>query len=83
MRSRDEIWNNLNREEFQGISITNDYTLYERQMIQDFVSQAKQKKLKEPEGSKFIWKVCGTPRNGLMIKRFTKVLNSQPATTQQ
>ena len=84
---KEEILNNLrklkNCEEFKGISITNDYTLSERQMIRKFVSQAKQKSLEEPEGSKFIWKVRGTPKNGLMIKRFTKVLNSQPATTQQ
>mgnify|MGYP001147636944 CR=1 FL=1 len=58
---KEQIMNNLqklkNRDDFKGVSITNDYTLSERQLIREFVSQAKAKSLQEPEESNYVWRV--------------------------
>ena len=61
------------KEKYKGISITEDYTISERRMIKEFKTSASNKNLMEPENSNFVWKVRGTPKNGLVIKRFTKV----------
>ena len=64
-------------DEFTGISITDDYTISERQMLKEFANKAKEKNSLEPENSNFVWRVRGTPKNGLVIKRFTKVKPQQ------
>ena len=52
------------------ISITEDYTPEERLAIREKVKEAKRKTELEGEG-KYVFKVRGTPKNGLMIRRFT------------
>ena len=42
-------------------------------MIRQPVAEAKHKNSLETESSNFTWKVRGTPKTGLIIKRFTKV----------
>ena len=54
----------------KSLSITDDYTLEERQEIRAKVAEAKEKTINEGEG-KFIFKIRGTPKNGLKIVRFT------------
>ena len=66
------------QEEFKGISITCDYTIRERQMIREKANEAKSNNDNEPLNSKYIWRVRGTPKNGLTIKKFLK---QRPATT--
>lgn len=74
---RDNLLNNLRNlkgnNDFKGISITEDYTLAEREIIKEYNRDAKEKNAAEPENSNYIWRVRGTPKNGLIIKRFTKV----------
>ena len=76
---REKVMENLKnlkgKDQYKGISITEDYTISERQMIREFTSLAKEKNVNEPENSDFIWKVRGTPKNGLVLKRFMKVKN--------
>ena len=76
---REKVMENLKnlkgKEQYKGISVTEDYTTSERQMIRDFTSLAKEKNASEPENSEFVWKVRGTPKNGLVLKRFMKVKN--------
>ena len=57
-------------EKFKRISITEDYTPEERLAIREKVKEAKRKTELEGEG-KYVFKVRGTPKNGLMIRRFT------------
>jgi len=58
---------------YKGISITEDYTLNERKLIKEFSEQAKLKNIKEEtDNSNFIWRVRGTPKNGLILKKFIK-----------
>ena len=59
-------------EEFRGISITEDYTIAEREMIRTLSLETKQKNEMEPKDSSIIWKLRGTPKNGLTIKKFHK-----------
>ena len=59
--------------EYKGVSITDDYTLSERHMIKEFANTAKEKNSMEPENSNMVWKVRGTPKNGLVLKRLMKV----------
>ncbi len=52
------------------VSITDDYTVDERNEIKIWVEKAK--KRNEDETGDVIWKVRGTPKNGLRLAKFTK-----------
>ena len=73
---KEKIMQNLSnlkdKADFKGISVTEDYTPAERQMLTDWREKAKAKNNDEEPNSKFIWRVRGTPKNGLMLKRFLK-----------
>ena len=73
---KEKIMQNLSnlrdKTEFKGISVTEDYTLAERQMLLDWREKATAKNNEEEPNSKFIWRVRGTPKNGLMLKKFLK-----------
>ena len=64
-------------DKFKRISVTDDYTAKEHEEIRKMVVEAKSKTALEGEG-KFVFKVCGTPKNGLVIRRFAA---SKPVTT--
>ena len=64
---------------YNKISVREDYTFTERSLVKSFIEQAKLKN-QEEEGrnSNIIWRVRGTPKNGLTLKKFTrdqKVIN--------
>ena len=65
---------------YKKISITEDYTIAERLLIKEMVKKAALKNESEPTNSTTIWKVRGTPKNGLYIK---KTLKKKPTSTQQ
>ena len=73
---RDNIMSNLKRlkdvDAYRGISVTEDYTVNERNLIKNKAAEAKLNNDKEPADSLYIWKVRGTPKNGLTIKKFRK-----------
>ena len=56
------------------ISVTDDYTQEERESIRQKVAEAKQMTETKGEG-KYIWRVRGTPKNGLILRRFNVVKN--------
>ena len=60
-------------EKYQGISISDDYTRAERDMIKTWAIQAKEKNNLEPNDSNIIWRVRGNPKSGLMLRKFAKV----------
>ena len=57
-------------ERFKRISVTEDYTMEERNEIRKWVEKAKEKN--QDESSKIIWKARGTPKNGMRLVKFTK-----------
>ena len=64
---------------FRKISVTEDYTIEERAEIRKKIKEAKNKTETEGKG-KFMFKVRGTPKNGLKIVR---VATSNQATLPQ
>ena len=66
---RNRILSNLRKlkgiPEYKNISVTEDYTITERRMIKDWSDKAKEKNKNESPDSKFVWKVQGSPKNGL------------------
>ena len=54
-------------DEFKNISITNDYTLEEREEIRRWVMIAKKRNTNE--NSNYVWKVRGTPKIGMRLIR--------------
>ena len=72
------------KDNYIGVSITEDYSLKERELIKGFSQKAKDANKNEDENSQFIWRVRGTPKNGLFLKKFKKrVIESQSVTTQR
>lgn len=57
------------KEKYQGISITEDYTEMERRMIKSWVEKVEMKNKEEKHGSNVTWKLRGTPREGFWIKK--------------
>ena len=54
---------------FRKISVTDDFTAQEREEIKMKVNEAKRKTESEGEG-KYVFKLRGSPKNGLVIRRF-------------
>ena len=66
-------------EKFKKISITEDYTIEERQVIKNKVEEARNKTEAEGGGN-HIWRVRGSPKNGLRLIKFT--INKSAGETQ-
>ena len=62
---------------YKGIGITEDYTLSERKLIQEYNARSKEKNYYDPENNSDVWRVRGSPKNGLFIKKFRKVQENQ------
>ena len=67
--SKDEVMNNLRRlkgteEKFGKISVTDDYTVTERQKIKDFTEKAREQ---SKQDNTRVFKVRGDPKNGLRV----------------
>ena len=73
---RQKVYSNLKNlkgnASYKGISIKEDYTFNERLLIKEFADQARENNTKEDSNSNNIWRVRGSPKNGLTLKRLTK-----------
>ena len=58
--------------EYKTISVIEEFTITERRMIKDWPDKVKEKNKNESPDSKFVWRVRGSPKNGLQLKRFLK-----------
>ena len=71
---RNKILSNLRNlkgiPEHKTISITEDYTINERQIIKDSSDKAKEKNKNESPDSKFVWRIQVSPKHGPRLKRF-------------
>ena len=76
---KDQIMENLRNLKgiatYKGISITEDYTLSERKMIKEFNDKARERTYHEEED--YEWRLRGTPKKGLFLKRFKIVPRNQ------
>ena len=68
-----KIMTNLNKlknaeQTYRFLSVRDDYTIEERELIKSFTEEAKRKNL---EGNTNVWKVRGTPKNGLHVVKIT------------
>ena len=67
----DNLKNLKGLQEYRGISIKADYTLAEREMIQEFQQQAN--KMNDENGDdETIYRIRGSPKNGLYLKKMKK-----------
>ena len=57
---------------YKSISITEDYTVAEREQIRKLNDEVKNKNANELDDSRYVYKLRGTPKNGLQVKRFLK-----------
>ena len=57
-------------ENFNGAGITEDCTVSERKLIQEYNTEAKER---TENDLKFIWHVRGFPKNRLFVKKFWKI----------
>ena len=75
-QGKDRIMENLKQlkgqEKYQGISATDDHTIKDRKLIKDWIDKAKEANATEPADSPYQWKVRGTPKNGMVLKKFQK-----------
>ena len=73
---KETIMSNLknlkDQEKYARVSVTDDHTINERKLIKDMIDQVEKANAKEPVDSKFIWKLRGSPKNGLSLKKFRK-----------
>lgn len=78
-QDRDAVLSNLrnlkNDSGFNGIGITEDYTISERQLIKGYNEKAKKMNEFESDKDNFVWRVRGCPKNGLFLKKVKKVNN--------
>ena len=74
---KDKVLNNLkalkDKPLYKAISITADYTYSERQLVRNYRERANQRNDEETANqTNYIWRVRGTPKNGLSLMRFVQ-----------
>ena len=74
VEDKEQVMSNLKKlkdadPEFHRLSIRDDYTMEERDLIKKFAEDAKKKNKEENTTA---WKVRGTPKNGLHLVKITK-----------
>ena len=60
------------KSEFGGISIKEDFTISERNLVKEYVQKANEKNQSEPVDSEYVWRVRGSPKNRLFLKKVKK-----------
>jgi hypothetical protein len=75
-QSKDRIMANLKnlkgKDNYKGVSITDDHTVKERNTIREWVEKAKAANALEPTECEHEWKVRGCPKNGMRLMKFRK-----------
>ena len=72
-REKDNLMKNLKllkgKEMYKGISITEDFTRAEREMLKSWALKAKEKNENEAHGTNIVWRVRGSPRTTVFLKK--------------
>ena len=79
---KDDVMGNLTylkhaEDDIRKIRITDDYTLNERREIKIWLDKANEKN--KTESGQFVWKVRGSPKEGMRLAKFRK--EKQPSNT--
>ena len=59
-------------DKYQKVSISDDFTIAERELIKVWAKKAKEKNEVEPPDSNIIWRVRGNPKSGLILRKIAK-----------
>jgi len=62
---------------YKGVSVTEEYTPAERELFKTWATKAKKRNEQEDTNSNYIWRVRGSPKNGLRLKKCPKTIASQ------
>ena len=72
-KDKQQLMKNLPRlkdqEMFKGVSVAEDYTQAEREIIRKWRDEARNKTEQDPD---FIWRVRGSPKKRMTLKKFPK-----------
>ena len=60
------------KEEYKGISVTDDHSVTDRKFIREWEEKAKAANGNEPAESLYEWKVGGSRKNGMQLKKLCK-----------
>ena len=60
------------KEQYKGVSITDDNTIKESNTLREWVKKAKKASEEEPTDSQYEWKARGTPKNRMCLMKFKK-----------
>ena len=60
------------KDNYKGVSVTDDHTIKERNTIKEWVDKAKTANANEADDSIYEWKVRGSPKNGMSLKKLKK-----------
>lgn len=75
-QDKDKIMMNLKNlkgnEKYKGVSVTDDHTIKERNTIKEWVEKARAANAAESPDSAYEWKVRGSPKNGMKLKKLKK-----------
>ena len=75
LKWKDTIFNNLcnlkSFAKYKGVGITDDYTAAERELLKEWVERAKTRNEEETDET-VIWRVRGSPKNRLQLKKFPR-----------
>ena len=77
IQDKNKLMNNLRylkgKDLYKKVSITHDYTINERQLLQQKLQEAKEKNESDPPQDKeYKWQVRGSPKNKLFLKKVKK-----------
>lgn len=74
VKDKESVMKNLKNlkgvEGYEKMSITDDRTKAERELIKSWAIKAKERNAEEPDGSNVIWRVRGSPESGIYLKKF-------------
>ena len=80
-KHKETVFNNLSNlkqyPRYKGVGLTDDFTFAERELLKDWANKAKSKNESETDES-VMWRVRGSPKNGLFLKKFPKHQTQKP-----
>ena len=77
-----KLRNLKNDERFHRIGITEDFTVSERLLIKGYHEKAATMNADEPDKENYIWRVRGSPKNGLFLKKTRKMNQAMDVQTE-
>ena len=77
MKVQHNLRNLKDNENFKRLSVTDDYTVAERQLLKEYSLKAKEMNEKESPYSKYVWRVRGTSKKWAVREEVSEVETPQ------